>query len=125
MVEEGPISVRKDLIRLPQWRPAADTVPQGNTSLYKVTSFTPLEVFNQRLGDPQMILPLREATEGWGKERHINSIPGDAHFNQGQDGTLHRVRGGATGISWSPLSAPTGLPSKRGPGLGSFSRADR
>ena len=89
-----PISVRKDLIRLPQWRPAADTVPQGNTSLYKVTSFTPLEVFNQRLGDPQMILPLREATEGWGKERHINSIPGDAHFNQGQDGTLHRVRGG-------------------------------
>lgn len=88
------ISVRKDLIRLPQWRPAADTVPQGNTSFYKVTSFTSPEVFNQRLGDPQMILPLWEATEGGGKERHISSIPGAAHFNQGQGGTLHRVRGG-------------------------------
>lgn len=88
------MSVRKYLIRLPQWRPATDTVPQGNTSFCKVTSFTPPEVFNQRLGDPQMIRPLWEATEGGGKERHINLIPGDAHFNQGQEGTLHRVRVG-------------------------------
>lgn len=51
-------SVRKDLIRLPQWRPAADTAPQGNTSFHEVTSFTSPEVFDQRLGDPQMTLPL-------------------------------------------------------------------
>ena len=58
------ISVRKDIARLPQWRIAADTVPQGDTSFCKVMSFMSLEVFNQRVGEPEVILPLWEATKG-------------------------------------------------------------
>ena len=41
----------------------------------------------------------------------------------GTRGSLRTMHGGGRGLCVVP--SPTGLPSKRGPGLGSFSRADR
>lgn len=55
-------------------------------------SFTSQEVFNQRVGDPQMILPQWEATKGM--QISINLSPWDAHSNHRQDGTFPKGRGG-------------------------------
>lgn len=62
-----------------QWTVTADSVQQENTSFCKVMRFMSLEVFYQRGGDPQVILPLWEATRGRGKQMYINLILCDIH----------------------------------------------
>lgn len=55
-------SIRKDITRQLFWRIAADNVPPGSTSFCKVMSSMSLEVFNQKVGGPQIFLPLWEAS---------------------------------------------------------------